>query len=343
MQPLALERDAAFSQWLAAECGIEGGRLGKLLAGGNSNVTRLVETPAGPLVLRHPPVDVISDKAAAGIWREFTALRALHGSAPVPRPVAWCDDRSILGQPFALTEWIDGVALTTALPEEYPAGPASIDQLGKEMMAALAAVHRMAWEGKVPEGFGRPSGFVERQIDRWLGIRQEQQVRDLPLIDQLGEWLRDNAPASGRASIIHCDFHLDNCLVDRKEPRLKAILDWEMATIGDPLVDLGLCLFFWRRDGEGVIGFPFVQGLSNDPAAIERGELADLWSDLSGIDNGDLPYFMVFSAWRLAAIVEGAFVLYREGKVDSDYARNLERDVPDLLREAAALIDRGGA
>jgi aminoglycoside phosphotransferase (APT) family kinase protein len=342
VQPLALEREAAFSHWLATECGIEGARLGRLLAGGNSNVTRLVDTPTGQLVLRHPPVDVVSDKAAAGISREFTALQALYGEAPVPRPVAWCDDRTILGQPFALTEWIDGVALTTEVPSEYPSGTASIDRLGEEMIAGLAAVHKVAWETALPEKFGRSSGFVERQIDRWLDVREKHRARDLPLLEQIGVWLRENEPVSDRTSIIHCDFHLDNCLVDRASPRLKAILDWEMATVGDPLVDLGLCLFFWKRDAYDALGFPFVQGVSNHPSVVDRARLADLWSELSGFDNRDLPYFMVFSAWRLAAIVEGAFVLYREGKVDSQYARNLEQDVPNLLRETSALIDRGG-
>lgn len=341
MQPLARECDSAFANWLASQCGIEGARLGAKLAGGNSNVTRLVEIPGGRFVLRHPPVDLVSDKAAAGILREYTVLQALHGRAPVPKPVAWCDDPSVLEQPFSVIDWVDGVALTTELPAEYPAGPASVDALGSEMMSALAAVHRVPWKQALPDGFARPSGFARRQIDRWLDVREGHKVRDLPLMDQVGAWLQKNVPVSERASIIHCDFHLDNCLFDRRVPRLKTILDWEMATVGDPLIDVGLCLFFWKRNPDAALGFSFVQGLSNEPAVIERRQLADLWSEQTGFDNADLPYFMVLAAWRLAAIVEGAFVLYREGKVDSPYARNLEQDVPNLLKEAAALIDGG--
>jgi aminoglycoside phosphotransferase (APT) family kinase protein len=152
-----------------------------------------------------------------------------------------------------------------------------------------------------------------------------------------------NRPPAGRASIIHCDFHLDNCLMALDGPRLKAILDWEMATIGDPLIDLGLCLFFWRRDPEAQLGFPQVQALSNRADVMPIKQLAEAWSNATGFDHDRLDYYMVFAAWRLAAIVEGAYVLHCEGKADTAYARGLVHDVPNLLREAAAIVERGRA
>ena len=120
---------------------------------------------------------------------------------------------------------------------------------------------------------------------------------------------------------------------------MRAVIDWEMATLGDPLVDLGLCLFFWKRDPAAPLGFAFVQAISNHSDAPERAEMADIWSQASGRDHAALAWHIVFSAWRLAAIVEGAWQLYVEGKVSSDYARGLEYDVPNLLREAAALVE----
>ena len=102
---------------------------------------------------------------------------------------------------------------------------------------------------------------MQRQVERWLAVREQSCVRELPLLGEVADWLLANRPAASRASIIHCDFHLDNCLMALDGPRLKAILDWEMATIGDPLIDLGLCLFFWRRDPEAQLGFPQVQAL----------------------------------------------------------------------------------
>ena len=154
-------------------------------------------------------------------------------------------------------------------------------------------------------------------------------------------WLRANQPAALPARIVHCDFHLDNCLSSTVQPEIMAIIDWEMATVADPRIDLGLALFFWKRDSGRRLGFPAIQAFSNRPEIADRSALAADWSDASGLDHPDLEYFMVFAAWRLAAIVEGAYVLYRDGKVDSAYARGLERDVPALLEEAALMIDRG--
>ncbi len=321
--------------------GLDDVRLGPAISGGNSNVTRLVESRQGRLVLRHPPANVVSDKAAAGIEREYKVIKALGARAPVPRAVAWCGDRSILGQQFAVTGWIEGVALGTELPADYPQGPETIDRLGLEMMRGLATVHAVDWREVLPADFGRPDTFVQRQVERWLAVRAQTRVRDLPLLVELADWLLANRPPAGHASIIHCDFHLDNCLMALDGPQLKAILDWEMATIGDPLIDLGLCLFFWRRDADANLGFPHVQALSNRADVMPIQRLADAWSHSTDLGHDRLDYYMVFAAWRLAAIVEGAYVLHCEGKADTAYARGLEHDVPNLLREAAAIVDRG--
>jgi len=335
--------DERLTRWLATHAGVADARPGPLLTGGNANVTRLIESPQGRFVLRHPPGDLVSDKAAAGIAREFTALKALHGRAPVAPPVAWCDDTTILGQPFSVTRWCEGMAITDVLPPAYPPGAEGVNAIGRAMIEAIAAVHAVDPAGLVPDGFGRPDGFVLRQIERWLAVRADTAVRDLPLLAEVGRWLRTHVPPLSRASLIHCDYHLDNCLSLRERPAIAAIIDWEMATLGDPLIDLGLCLFFWRRDPEADLGFPAIQAFSNQRDAVPRETLAALWSVRTGVATDRLAYFLVFAAWRLAAIVEGAFVLYRTGKVDSAYARGLERDVPNLLREAATLIEGGVA
>lgn len=338
---MTASEDARLIGWLQDELGLKDARPGPLIPGGNANVTRLIETPGGRYVLRHPPADVVSDKAAAGIAREYTALNVLHGKARVPRPVAWCDDASIVGQPFSLAEWVDGVTITDVLPPDYPQEMASVDRLGRELVTALAEVHVVDTTGLLPERFARPEGFVTRQIERWRNVRAQTGVRDLPLIEEIGGWLADNAPPALRASLIHCDYHLDNCLSRRDEPEIAAIIDWEMATLGDSRVDLGIALFFWKRDAGARLGFPAIQAFSNRPDAISRDALADIWSASTGVDKPALGYFTAFAAWRLAAIVEGAYVLYREGKVDTAYARGLEQDVPNLLAEAAAIIDGG--
>lgn len=342
MQSLTAERDARLIGWIADELGIAGAVPGPLLGGGNANVTRIVEAGGQRMVLRHPPENIVSDKAAAGIRREYAACRALQGRARVPQAIGWCDDPAILGQPFSLTGWVDGVAVMDQLPAGWPAGANGVNVIGRELVTALAEVHAVDPDGLLPERFGRPDGFARRQIERWLAVRADQAVRELPLLTEMGEWLlAAMPPMAARASIIHCDYHLDNCLSRHDRPEIAAIIDWEMATLGDPRIDLGLALFFWRRDSQRDIGFPAIQAFSNRADALPREELAALWSDRTGFAASHLHWFMAFAGWRLAAIVEGAYVLFREGKVDTPYARGLERDVPALLAEAAAIAGRG--
>lgn len=339
MQPVTAE--TRLEDWLRDVTGRSEVRLGAVLAGGNSNVTRLVESAQSRMVLRHPPVNVVSDKAAAGIEREYRAISALTGLAPVPRPLAWCSDAGVIGHPFAVTEWVEGVALSDTLPAGWPDDSETVNRLGAAMVDGIARVHAIDWRSVLPADFGRPDGFVQRQVTRWLGVRAQDRVRDLPLLEQIGAWLLENCPAPSAQSVIHCDFHLDNCLMAPHGPDLRVILDWEMATIGDPLIDLGLCLFFWRRDPQAALGFPFIQALSNRPDALPVRALADRWSQITGFDHAALDYYIVFAAWRLAAIVEGAWVLHHRGKENTAYSRGLERDVPALLQEAAVIVDKG--
>lgn len=338
MRSVTADPESRLATWLAANAGLHDARIGETLTGGNANVTRMVTAREGRFVLRHPPTHSVSNKAAAGIAREFTAISALAGQAPVPRPVAYCADADIIGQPFAIVEFVDGVAITNTFPQAY--GADATARIGHSMITTLAAIHRVDPAPLREQGFGRPEGFARRQVERWRKVRADQAVRDLPLLDELGRWLLETLPAESKPAIVHCDFHLDNCLSARDRPELCAVIDWEMATVGDPLVDLGLCLFFWKRDPAATLGFGFVQAISNRTDAPERAELADAWSRASDRDHTTLPWHMVFAAWRLAAIVEGAWVLHVEGKASSSYARGLEHDVPDLLHEAAALVER---
>lgn len=329
-----------FSRWLEGEAGIGGARIVRRLTGGNANVTSLVESSIGPLVLRHPPADTVSDLAAAGIAREFRFTSAIGGKAPVAEPLLFCDDIDVLGAPFSLSRFVQGVAISDALPKGYSPHLSTIDAIGRALIGALARVHAIA---PVPDGLGDPDKggqFVGRQIDRWRGIRSAHAVRDLPLVETLGAWLADNVPPPEAVRIVHCDYHLDNVLMDPGEPKVNAILDWEMATLADPLVDVGLVTAMWNRDESAPLGFSFVQRVSNVAGAMRGTDLAGHWSGLTGLSIRHLGYFQAFALWRLAAIVEGAYVLFREGQVDGPYERGLEHDVPALL-DAAQRIARG--
>jgi aminoglycoside phosphotransferase (APT) family kinase protein len=331
--------DDALSEWLAAHLGIEDAWVAEQLGGGNSNVTLLVEARDGRYVIRRPPANTISPLAARGVRREYATLAALGaagGAVRAPRAVGFCDDPAVIGAPFAVVTQMPGVAVTDALPPDWPPGTGTLARVGEELVDALAAVHAIDWRSLDLPDFSRPDGFLERQLDRWLGIRAEDAVRDLPAFERIAGVLRDRLPVDGATALVHGDFHLDNTLFLRDAPQLSAIIDWELATFGDPRLDVGLVLAFWGERAVERPGFDFVQAVTRRPDVPAREALAERWARGSGHALDDLPYWCAFALWRLAAMVEGAYCLYRRGRVDSDYARNLEFDVPALLAEAAA-------
>lgn len=327
----------AIPQWLAANAGIPGARVVRELGGGNANTTLLLDTDAGRLVLRAPPADTISATAHRGIEREGRVLKALAGRAAVPDFITWCDDPGFIGSPFLVARFVEGVSITDTLPECYPDSPESVNRLGEDLITHLASVHRLPWKDLGLADFGRPEGFLERQVTRWREVRRRDSVRPLPLLDSLADWLLENLPPPHPGTLTHGDYHLDNTLSLADRPGLAAIIDWELATIGDPRADVALLLMFWgdSRYAEPP-AFQHIQKVSRRAGAHSRRTLAALWSRESGIDLDHMDYHLCFAFWRLAAIVEGAYALYRRGKVDSDYALGLERDVPALLEEAAA-------
>ena len=333
---------ASLSGWLAEHVGLQDARLGQRLGGGNSNVTQLIEHRDGLAVLRRPPDNAISASAASGVRREFQMLSALHGHAPVPRALGFCDDASVLGVPFAVVQHVDGVAISTELPTGYAAGAATLNAIGNELVDALATVHTLDWRALGIEPPNAPQDYVAKQIHRWLKARAVESVRDLPLITEIGAWLQAHLPTPPPATVMHGDFHLDNTLFRRDVPQLAVIIDWELASIGNPYADLALMLAFWGKRRVDPPGFSFVQKVTRGSEAsvevcVDRDALAQRWSRRTGLTLDDFEFYRVFALWRLAAIVEGAFVLFRHGKVADDYSRKLEHDVPALLEEAAII------
>jgi aminoglycoside phosphotransferase (APT) family kinase protein len=328
-------------RWVETELGLRNASAGARLGGGNSNVTQLIRHDDGLAVLRRPPDDTISPSAGAGVTREYGMLKALHGHVKVPRPLGYCDDLAVAGHVFSVIEHVPGVAISETLPAGYAHDAATVSALGTELVDALAAVHRVDWRAlgmRAPEA---PERYVAKQIARLRKLRAEESGRPLPLIEELARWLTEKLPEPPPATVIHGDYHLDNTLFSSAAPELKAIIDWELATIGDPYADLGLLLAFWGPRSVEPPGFAFVQKVSRmDGGVIGRRALAERWSARTGLDLEPLDAYIVFALWRLASIVEGAYILYQRGRVDSDYARGLEHDVPAMLEEAADIAFR---
>lgn len=330
--------EPALAHWLSEHLGQPGPWELRRLAGGNSNETCLLRNTDSEFVLRRPPRHALS-ASAHSVAREHRLLAALQDTAvPVPRAFALCEDPAVPAAPFLLMEHIPGaVAITDELPAAYRADPNALTAVADEIVDALAAIHLLDWRAAGLDGFGRPEGFLERQVQRWFRQWQKIERRPLPAMPRLAAWLEHHRPEAGRPALMHGDFHLDNCLFSAAEPRALAVIDWETATIGDPLMDLGLLLAFWGERELTHPGMPGVQGVSRAPGAPPREHLLDRYAQVTGTSLWHIDYYRCLALFKLAAITEGAYTQYLDGELRTEYAAALEHDVPALLAEACAI------
>lgn len=323
--------------WLAHRLGDEGPFELTPLRGGNSNTTYRLRSPTASRIIRCPPQVAVSD-GAHRMDREWQLLTALVNTpVPCPVPVVLCDDPAVVAQPVLVMQESPGFAIEDVLPPEISARPGLMNEVGVALIEALATLHEVDWQAHGLSTYGRPDGFLQRQVPRWTRHFLGVQVRELPLFERLADWLTNNVPAGVDPTIIHCDYHLDNCLVSAGVPvRVNAILDWELSTIGDPLLDLGLLLALWGDDRPASPALRTIQGVTRGRQAPSRSELAGLYARRTGRDVSDLPYYMTLACWKLAAIVEGSYAAFVRGDYDSEYSAELRADVPRLLEEAWA-------
>jgi aminoglycoside phosphotransferase (APT) family kinase protein len=339
--PSPQRADAALQQWLAERLDGRGPFTIARIAGGNSNETYLLRDDRGPLVLRRPPQHAV-DASAHDIFREHRLLSALEPTdAPSVAPIAICEDEEVLGVPFVLVEYVEGDSITDTLPAGSPPPGEAAGEIGFALVDALARLHAVDWRAAGLEGFGRPEGFRERLVPRWRKQLDRVRVRDLPRFDEVGDWLEANRPASYDLAVMHGDFHIDNCLIAFAGPaEVRAIIDWEMATIGDPLVDLGLMLGLWGGEEPAPPWLSGTQAVSRAAGSPSRAELAERYAARSGRDLGQLNWYTALALWKLAAVVEGAYAnLVTHGDYRS-YTRALKDDVPALVRQAASFMER---
>src|SRR3954463_15786385 len=248
---------------------------------GHSNVTYAIRRGDRRFVLRRPPRPPLPP-SAHDVLREARVLRATAGQARVPDVLATCDDESVIGAPFYVMELVDGEVITTDVPEAL-ATPAERRRIGEELIDALVEVHAVDWQACGLEGFGRPTGYLERQLRRFTGLWEHNKTREIPQVETVGAWLRDNLPEQQAATIVHGDYRLGNTIFAPGAPaRLVAILDWEMATIGDPLADVGYLCALWSEAGDPPLGRFEPGAVSRAPGFPTRAELVARYEERSG-------------------------------------------------------------
>jgi len=310
---------------------------------GHSNETFFVRSGPHESVLRRPPRGAFLP-TAHDVAREFRILSALEGTGVrAPKPLLFCGDAEVIGAPFYLMERAPGVVIRDRLPSGLGDLRARRD-IGEELVDALVELHAVDWRAAGLEGFGKPSGYLQRQVRRWKGqlALTEPLTRHVPDLHRAGEWLETHLPQSGDSTIVHGDYKLDNVAFEvRGRPRLSAILDWEMSTLGDPLADLGWMLSFWREPSDPAEFVMDEQTVSRQPGFPSREELIDRYAERSGriVDPNDLAFYLVLAVWKLAILLEGSYARHLAGLTDDPFFAYLEEGVPALARRAVTLTE----
>jgi aminoglycoside phosphotransferase (APT) family kinase protein len=308
---------------------------------GHSNETFLVRRAGREWVLRRPPRGAFLP-TAHDVLREYRVLSALKGTqVRAPRTVLACQDESVIGAPFFLMEKVDGVVVRDRLPDNID--EAGRRRIGEELVDALAEIHDVDWRSAGLAG--RPEGYLKRQVRRWTGQLQlaSRLTRPLPGLFAVGDWLSENLPGSPPATIVHGDYKLDNVVLSPgPSPRVVAILDWEMSTIGDPFADLGYLLSFWREPADPPDRVLTEQmDLTRLPGFPTRAEMVERYAGRTGRQPAHLRWYEVLAIWKLAILLEGSYARHLAGVTDDPFFARLEEGVPALGRRALEVAGVG--
>ncbi|MFC0529457.1 phosphotransferase family protein [Phytohabitans kaempferiae] len=307
----------------------------ELIAGGRSNLTYTLHDDSHTWILRRPPLGHVL-RTAHDMTREHRVISALAPTAvPVPGTVLLCPDAEVLGAPFYLMEYVAGTIYRTA-EQTASLGPERAATLAYTLVDVLADLHEVDPAAVGLGDFGHPAGYLERQVRRWKGQLDASRSRELPGIEELHARLAATTPAESGAGIVHGDYRLDNVVVDAGG-RVAAVLDWEMATLGDPLADLGLLLVYW--DGLGRIGGNAVATAVNPAAGFPPGSaLTARYAERRGADLARLPWYTAFGYFKLAVIAEGIHYRYTRGKTVGAGFEELGAIVPPLVAQGHATL-----
>lgn len=290
--------------------GYRGDLRAELLQGGRSNLTYLLTDGHSRWVLRRPPLGGLTP-SAHDMHREYRAVAALADSGvPVARAVTFSDDDTVLGVPFSIVEYVEGTVIRTR-EQLHALPPKQITGCGYALAETLALLHNVDVNAVGLADFGRPQGYLARQVRRWYDQWQRVRTRDLSDIDRLHARLADACPLESGTSIVHGDYRIDNAILDTTDPtRILALVDWEMATLGDPLADLGLHLVYADPAFEPVLAGSAASTSDRLPG---RADLAQHYATASGRDLDRLPFYLGLGYFKIAVIAEGIHARHQQG------------------------------
>jgi aminoglycoside phosphotransferase (APT) family kinase protein len=317
----------------------------KKFLGGYSNLTYLLESKSGErLVLRRPPTGAADIRRGHDVLREYRILCALDdaGFDQIPQPIAVCEDTSVIGAPFFVMQWVEGdvIRVDDAARWQPQLTPRDWKVISEAFCDQLVKLHALNIEATGLFTLGKPSGYIRRQVEGWSQRYEVAQTDDVPQVVQVAEWLARHLPEEVAPTLLHNDFKYDNAILDPNQlTHIRAMLDWEMATVGDPRMDLGTALSYWSEAADGPFERSF--NLTWLPGNLTRREFVERYTDRSGQDyRRDMVYFYVFGLFKNAVVMQQIYRRYQAGLTDDARFGRLIEGVRTLSNKALRSIER---
>ena len=317
--------------------------------GGHSNLTYLVRLGGHEFVLRRPPFGPVAP-TAHDMPREYRLLVAVNPLFPLaPRPYLLCEDTSIIGVPFYLMERRRGLVIRRDTPKEIGDDLELRRRVSEGMIDTLAALHSVDIYTSGLVNIGKPVGFVTRQVRGWTERWDRSKTSELVEIDQVIQWLVDRLPpepdpeAGRAATLVHNDFKLDNTMLDPSDPaRIVAVLDWEMCTVGDPLIDVGIFLCYWAKKEDPEARRESISPVTTEPGWISRQQIIERYAERTGRDLSGIAFYEVFALFKVAVVLQQIYFRYERGQTHDERFREFDKRVAGLARAAWDLAERSG-
>jgi len=321
---------------------LEGRLLVEQFPSGFSNLTYLVKMGARQFVLRRPPFGA-KIKSAHDMGREYKILSALSRSyAKVPKPILYTEDEDIIGAPFYLMERVEGVILRAKMPEAMQPNPDKMHGIAKGVVDTMVELHQVDYEAAGLGELGKPEGYVMRQIEGWTKRYVKSKTNEVASIEKVAKWLQENMPKESGAALIHNDFKYDNLILDANDwTKVVAVLDWEMSTLGDPLMDLGTTIGYWVNQNDP----DWMQQMALSPTTLpgnpSRGELVQMYAEKSGRQIDNIVFYYVYGIFKIAVISQQIFYRFKMGDTEDKRFAALGGVVKGLGAMSMQAIEKG--
>lgn len=310
-------------------------------AAGHSNLTYLVRCGQTEVVLRRAPLGPVAAKAH-DMGREFQVLRAVHPVfALAPKPILYCDDDTVIGAPFQIMERRRGIVVDGQWPDEYDTTPQLAKRVSLSQIDTLAQLHAIDYQSTDLGGLVHPDGYLERQVQGWISRYNRAKTDEIAAANEVMKKLAAHIPQSPAPTIVHNDLKLNNMLLSQDNPgEVVAVVDWEMATVGDPLTDLATTLSYWAQPGDSDAMLHFSGGLEHVPGMATRADMVEVYAKLTGRDVDNIGYYLMFATFKVAVICQQIYFRWVRGQTRDERFAGLGDVARGLIEYAVELVSQ---